>query len=270
VSKKSVKNIFSLIDIAKEELPVEQAFLNDLKRSIELTDEKNHELGSQSYKPSGMNCIRQSYYVITGAESDVSSSSSNLVGICENGSDRHQRIQDAVLHMKDNDMDCEYINVADFVKQRELDYLDIVKEPDFENGEYETKLYHKSLNMSFLCDGIIKYRGHYYILEIKTEMSTKWMYRKGVDASHYHQATAYSIAFGINQVIFLYENRDTLDKKAYMFNVSDDMKQELIGYIEECDSYIKKLKVPPKPVEVAKKTCDYCSYRSKCMRDGDA
>lgn len=269
MARNSLKNIFNLIDTAKAELPPEQSFLNDLKRSIELTDEKNARPGSKTYKPSGMNCIRQSYYVITGAEQDEANSSYISIGICESGTDRHERIQQAVLNMKQTDMDCEYINVADFVRQRGLDeYLDIVKEPDFSNNEYETKLFHKTLNMSFLCDGIIKYHNHYYILEIKTENSNKFFQRKGVDPSHYHQATAYSIAFGINEVLFIYECRDNCDKKAFMLKVTDDMKQELLGYIEICDDYIKHMRVPPKPDDVAKKTCSYCSYKGRCNKDG--
>lgn len=267
MARTALKNIFNLIDTAKAELPPEQSFLSDLRRSIELTDEKNRREGSKTYKPSGMNCMRQSYYVITGAKADETNASNVLVGICESGTDRHERIQQAVLDMKSNGMDCEYINVADFVKSRNLDYLDIVKEPDFANKDYETKLYHKTLNMSFLCDGIIRYHNHYYILEIKTENSSKFFNRQGVDHSHYRQATAYSIAFGIDEVVFLYECRDNCDKKAYMFTVTDDMKQELIGYIEECDSYIKSFKVPPKPENVMRKTCSYCQYKNQCGKD---
>ena len=268
MARNSLKNIFNLIDVAKEELPVEQAFLNDLKRSIELNDKNNAHVGSKTYKPSGMNCIRQSYYVITGAEADEHSAKSGIIGICESGTDRHERIQQAVIDMRNNDMDCGYINVADFVEQRELDYLEIVKRPDFEHGEYETKLYHKSLNMSFLCDGIIKYKNHYYILEIKTEASFKFNNRNGVDPSHYHQAVAYSLSFGIDDVLFLYECRDNCEKKAFMYHVTDEMKQELVGYIEECDSYIKSLKVPPIPENVPKKSCSYCSYKERCNKDG--
>lgn len=269
MARKAVKSIFNLIDTAKAELPIEQSFLNDLKRSIELTDEKNARAGSKTYKPSGMNCIRQSYYVITGAEEDVYNAESTNIGICESGTDRHERIQQDVINMWHNDIECEYINVANFVRQRGLDeYLDIVKEPDFSKKEYETKLYHKSLNMSFLCDGIIKYMNHYYILEIKTESSYKFMNRNVVDPAHYHQAIAYSIAFGLNDVIFLYECRDNCAKKTFMYHVTDDMKQELMGYIEECDSYIAKMKVPPKPEDVAKKTCSYCHYKGRCNKDG--
>lgn len=268
MARNSLKSVLKLIDAEMNELPVEQAFLNDLCRSIEITEENGWVPGSKTYKPSGMNCMRQSYYVITGAEGDKAEASYVMTGICESGSDRHLRIQKAVLGMKANNMDCEYINVADFVRMRELDYLSIVREPDFENGEFETKLFHKNLNMSFLCDGIIKYRNHYYILEIKTESSNKFFQRKGVDQSHYNQATAYSIAFGINEVLFVYECRDNCNKKAFLFKVTDDMKQNLAGYISECDSYIEKKQVPPIPSDVAKKTCSYCGYKERCKADG--
>ena len=267
MARNSLKSVFKLIDAEKNEIPIEQAFLNDLRRSIEMTDEKNYTPGSKSYKPSGMNCIRQSYYVITGADEDEEESNSGFVGICESGSDRHERIQNAVLHMKDNGMDCEYINVAQFVETRHLDDLEIVKRPAFEAGEFETKLYHKKFNISFLCDGIIKYKNHYYILEIKTETVNKFFQRKEVDPSHYHQATAYSLAFGIDEVLFLYECRDNCDKKAFMFTVTDDMKLGLVGYIDECDSYISRGEVPPKPEDIFKKTCSYCRYKGRCRQD---
>ena len=97
-----------------------------------------------------------------------------------------------------------------------LDYLDVVKEPDFEHTDYETKLYDKNLNMSFLCDGIIRYKDKYYILELKTEASFKFNSRSDVDPKHHNQGTAYSHEFGIDDVIFIYINRDILDMKPYM------------------------------------------------------
>lgn len=84
---------------------------------------------------------------------------------------------------------------------------------------------------------------------------------------HYNQATAYSIAFGIDKVLFIYENRDTLDKKAYIRNITDDMKTELIGKIEYCGEWVKKLKPCPKPLNIDKKTCNYCIYRNRCVKD---
>lgn len=264
MARNSLKNVCRLINTVKETLPPEQDFLNDLKRSIEITADKYTRLPSKTYKPSGMNCIRQSYYQIIGVEPDPSSSSYSMVGICNSGTDIHVRIQNAVEQMKENGMDCEYIDVADFVKQRNLDYLDIVSK----NG-METKLYHKKLNMSFMCDGIIRYKGHYYILELKTESSFKFINRKSVDISHYHQGIAYSLAFGIDEVLFVYINRDVLDMKSFMFNVTQEMKIELVSYIEECDGYVNRKIVPPKPDDVPKKACSYCGYKTQCKKDGN-
>lgn len=264
MARNSLKNVCRLIETAKATLPPEQDFLNDLKRSIELDADSGYSLPSKTYKPSGMNCIRASYYQVSGIEPDKASSNYTLVGICNSGTDIHVRIQTAVERMKENGMDCEYIDVQQFVNSRGLtDKLQIVSK----NG-METKLYHKKYNMSFMCDGIIKYKGHYYILELKTENSYKFMNRKDVDPSHYNQATAYSLAFGIDKVLFVYINRDVLDMKAFMFNVTNEMKTHLVGYIDECDSYVRRLIAPPKPENIVKKTCTYCSYKTQCRKDG--
>ena len=263
MSRSATKNIFKLIDIANNELAIEQQFLNDLETSIEKAAIKNARKPSQTYKPSSMNCARQMVYQLLGVEPENRSTSYQIEGICESGTDRHIRIQQAIENMKETlNIDCEYLDVSDFVKQRNLTDLEVVSK----NG-METKLYHKKLNMSFLCDGIIRYKTKYFIFEFKTEMSTKFYRRTDVDPSHYNQATAYSIAFGIDRVLFVYENRDTLDKKAYIREVTPEMKEELIGKIEYCDTYVKKLKAPPKPQDVAKKTCSYCIYKEQCRKD---
>ena len=261
MARNSLNNIKALIDNAKQKQLPEQAFLTDLKRSIEMTENKNPRKPSKLYKPSSMNCIRQMYYVRTGKKIDSDSSYVSW-GICNSGTDTHERIQKAVADMKNNGIDCEYIDVAEFVKQRKLNYLKIVRQEGM-----ETHLHHKNLNLSFLCDGIIRYNNHYYILEIKTESASKWYSRESVDPSHFTQATAYSTAFGIDEVLFIYINRDIFDMKAFMFNITDDMKHEFVAKIDECESYVKKLIAPPKPTDVSKKTCEYCNYREYCRKE---
>lgn len=263
MARNSLKNVMRLIDVANNELPIEQQFLNDLINSIEKQVELNASKPSQTYKPSGMNCERAMVYQVLGVEPDQGRASYQFEGICESGTDRHIRIQQAIENMKNVlNVDCEYINVADFVKQRNIQDLEIKGQSGM-----ETKLYHKKLNMSFMCDGIIRYKSKYFIFEFKTETADKFYKRTGVDESHYNQATAYSLAFEIDKVLFIYENRNTLDKKAFIREVTNEMKEELVGRIEYCDSYVKKLKAPPKPQNVLKKTCSYCIYKSQCGKD---
>ena len=256
-------NVLNMVDAAKEELPIERQFLNDLTASIEKRDEMNARKPSNTYKPSSLHCIRNMYFQITGAQGEGDRATSELVGICESGTDRHERIQDAVAHMKDIGIDCEYLNVGDYVmnkqSQGQLLDLDVVSQQ-----VNETKLFNKKLNMSFLCDGIIKYKGHYYILEIKTETSNKFWDRKDVNPDHVLQGTAYALNFDINKVLFLYECRDNCSKKAFMLTVSDDMKMDLVGKITECDDYVSRFEVPPKPIDISNKACAYCAYKNLC------
>lgn len=259
MARSSLKNVMRLIDATVVTLPPEKSFLADLKHTIEVEDSKGARKPSQTYKPSGMNCIRAMYYQVVGKEPDEGKNGYMSVGICNSGTDIHVRIQDAVEKMKENGIDCEYVDVEEFVRTRNLDYLEIR-----ERHGNELKLYHKTLNMSFMTDGIIKYKNHYYILELKTESIYKWQNRTDVDPKHHNQGIAYSVAFGIDEVIFVYINRDLLDMKAFMFNVTDDMKQELVGKIEDCDGYVKRMIAPPKPENISRKQCEYCGYKTVC------
>ena len=263
MARQSFKNICRLIDSAKEDVAPEQSFLGDLKRSIEMTNDKATREPSKTYKPSSMTCIRNMYYQVTGHPQDPQASNYTLVGICNSGTDIHERTQKYVADMKNNGIDCEYINVADYVRERGLDYLEIVEQKGM-----ETKLYHKTLNMSFLCDGIIRYKNHYYILELKTESTYKWQGRQGVDPKHYAQGTAYSLVFKIDKVIFVYISRDILDMKAFMFEPTEEMKNELVNRILECDNFVTEGKVPPIPENVPKASCSYCAYRNTCRNTG--
>lgn len=263
---RNLKNIARLIDVANDTKSIEEQFLSDLKRSIELTAKKESRQPSQTYKPSGMNCIRSMYYQVMGVECIDEPNFTNI-GICASGSDIHERIQQAVIDMQSNGMDCEYINVAEYVRSRDLPDIDIVAEPDFENSRYETKLYNRKYNMSFLCDGIIRYKSKYYILELKTEASFKWQTRSAVDPKHYKQGIAYSLNLGLNEVIFVYINRDVLDMKAFMFEVNDDMRQSLIDLVTECQGYVDRKIAPPKPADLGKFACKYCGYKNVCDLD---
>lgn len=262
MARNSLKNVMRLIEIANNNLSTEEQFVNDLKVSIE---KANNEVRkpSQTIKPSSFNCIRNAYYQLIGETPDESKTSFQMIGICDSGSDRHIRMQKAIEQMHDTlGIDCEYIDIAEFIEQRGL--TDIVVK---EKLGMETKLYNKRYNMSFMTDGIVKYKGKYYIFEFKTETADKFYKRQGVDESHYNQAICYSLNFKLDDVIFLYENRNTLDLKCYLYHVTDEMRQDIIGKITICENAVKEMKAPPKPENVLKKTCTYCTYRNICMRD---
>jgi CRISPR/Cas system-associated exonuclease Cas4 (RecB family) len=266
MKKNSLKNIHRLINLSASTSPANESFVVDLKSTIERVDQENskNRKASTGYNPSGIQCIRSMYYKTTGAVKSDDRATAELIGMGEVGSARHLKIQEAICEMARFGIDCDFVKPSKYIKSRGLDYLQILNELD-----YETLIYYPYLNLKFLTDGIIKYAGQYYILEIKTETMYKWQNRTSVEPSHIEQAICYSIAYNINQVMFLYESRDTLGKKAYIVEVTDEMKEEIISRIETCDSYVKQLKVPPKPKNITKKMCAYCAYKKVCEKDGD-
>lgn len=218
---------------------------------------------SRRYKPSSMHCIRQMYYQMTGGDMDKDNGlSGDFYSICESGEDRHLRIQKMISSMRGVGVDCDFIDVSQYVKDHKIDVEIISKK------EYETKLYDRKRNIIFLCDGIVKYKGEYFIIEIKTESSRKWMDRVSVDKSHMYQAHSYSLELGINKVLFIYENRDICTKKSFLITVDDDDRKTVIDRINLCNNYIELKTVPAIEEGIEKKICQYCSYKTLCKVDG--
>lgn len=262
-TRKGLKNISKLIDMAKDKLPVEEAFLNSLIKSIEMNEVTTKRKPSLTYKPSSMHCIRNMYYQRIGQETDNIPPEYGLVGICNSGTDIHVRVQTAISQMKQYGFKCEYVDVGKYVKRRKLDDIEVISQSGM-----ETKLFNKKYNISFLCDGIIKFNNHYYILEIKTESSFKWNNREAPAEEHHNQVTSYSISLDLPEVMFIYVNRDNLNMKSYLFKPSDEMKQNLIGTIENCENYVNRKIAPPKPKDIERRTCEYCPYKLSCRKEG--
>lgn len=245
---------------ASKKNSIAEEFKNDLEYCIEQENKRDY-IPSKSFKPSGISgCKRSLYYELSGIQPDEEPPNVNLTGICESGTDRHEAIQDYVMKMKRHNIDCEWINVAEYVTNMKLRYTEVVSQ----NGN-ETKLYNSAYNLRFLCDGLIRYKGDYYILEIKTESSHKFNNHTEPWPEHIMQATCYSLVLGVDKVIFLYENRDVCSKKGMLVNVNPEMKERIRNIIWEVTRYVEDDIIPEKETD----KCQYCKYQSQCRRDGE-
>lgn len=259
----SLRNLAKLISEANKEKTPEQEFLAIYNETIKRSQKP--KTPSRTYKPSSLGgCMRRMYYEVTGAPIDENiTMDPNLVEIMESGTDRHQRIQQTIIKAQELGYDIEWVDVEE--------YLDKWPQPGtrvIEKVGMETKLKNDILNLSFMCDGIIKLKGEYYILEIKTEASFKWNGRVSPVERHQVQAIAYATALGINKVLFVYENRDFCSKKAFVMNVTEQMKEEkVIHKIETCNAYIENGIVPPCTCTQSER--NYCPYTTQCEKDGE-
>ena len=264
------KTLFSMIQSQVKGLSVEETFQLEYTQTVQKMNKPKR--GSIFYKPSSMNCKRQMFYIARGKNPDDVLPSYSIVRICESGTDSHERIQGYVSKMRDNGFDCDWIDPKWYIENMKLDYL-VVQDKAFceangleYHGEkpFETKLYDKRYNLSFLCDGIIRFHGKYYILEIKTEADWKNMNRTEADEKHRNQARCYSLSMGINDVIWIYESRNFCNVQVFHTHIEESDKAEIVYAIEEVDQCLRELRLPPKTTE--QRNCQYCDYRSLCSK----
>ena len=251
-----LKSLANYVKAAREN-SVADMFINDLIHSMEL-ESKNTHIPTQTFKPSGIGgCIRGLYYQIKGESPDGDSSTYNMIGIGESGTDRHERLQNYIKRMKKNGINCKWLNVGTFLRKQKVTDPEVIQK----KGN-ETKLFSHKYNMRFMCDGLIQYNGEHYIIEIKTESTHKYNSHDQPHQSHKLQAACYSMCIKVPKVIFIYENRDNCSKKGYLFEVPQEMIdniEDTIQYVNDC---VKFDVLPPKEPK-----CTYCNYRTICAKE---
>lgn len=258
------KNLAKLVNQATQTQDPAAEFIGMFNKTVIKMAEEDKKQPSRTFKPSSLGgCYRKVYFEVTGAPIDPDPIIDPVMeGMAESGTDRHARIQETIMKMKKYGFDCEWIDVEQYLKDNPQLGTVIV-----ERKGHEMKLRNTILNMSFMCDGIIKFKGVYYVLEIKTETSFKWQGRTTPALKHTYQATAYSVALGIDRVMFIYENRDTTAKRGFSVEVQQAEKEEKVfGYIETVNGYIEREQIPP--MTEMKSECNYCDFKQECAKWG--
>lgn len=262
-------------------------FLNMLISTIERTTDEKERSPSKSFKPSSMNCSRRCYYHLIQEEEGCSDARGyQLIGMGESGTARHEYLQFWTDQMKNFHYPVEYIDIEEYLTLFPNDDIEVI-----EKRGVETLLHNKKYNMRFLVDGIVKIYDKYYIIEYKTEISFKHNRREGVDPGHFNQATAYYLNFHL-PILFIYESRDNLSKKAYLFKPTPDDIATVLRTMEEANKGVAVGKVPPIPQNINDsldsalttgkvsmlslregrwqlqlKDCQYCEFQQNCMSE---
>lgn len=251
------KLLMDLIRNKVEILPVEDVFITDLKAVVAACNPPSKR--SVHFKPSSLHCMRIMYFDRIQAPLDSELGNYNGIRICETGSNSHESIQSYVAKMTKYGKDWEWVDVEQYVKDHHLDYLQIRNKKEFETHLLDTRY-----DISFLCDGIVKHAGKYYILEIKTETDDKGFGRNSADEYHKYQSVSYSLSLGINDILWLYEERNFCTPKSFHTIVTDEDRLKLVQRFECVEQAVKDL-VPPARCD-SRKTCTYCPYKTECKK----
>jgi len=246
------------------------AFVEEVKKAIEVFTREGAKTPSKFFKPSMMKCPRSMFFVGMGYEQAPGEIRYNWTNSADTGSRRHEGIQETLLKMtKDARFSWEYVDVAKYVEEMQKNG----KCKGLRIGEQkgaETHLYHDELNLSFFCDGILRNKntGEYYLFEFKNKKSEKFVKSAGsFPMEHYDQCVIYCTVLDLEKVFLLMEDRNTLELACpELFVVTKEMKDAMIKKIKNVLSCMEKNKVPAKPALTDYELgCFFCPYQRYCV-----
>lgn len=255
----------SLIKVAQGKnaasVTFEDSFVKRYEEAVLRQEEREKQPYPEDYyRPSSMyGCMRmlffQRYHARVEYKGGTDSKDTNLIEICNSGTDRHLRIQHLVEDMEG--VTC-------------LDLEEVVKEANQKgiNTEFvgwnedhtEGRCKNDDLSIYFQPDGVIRFMGKDVILEIKTESTYQHSNRFEPKLDHKYQATCYGMGLGIDYILFFYEDRNFCRKKAYLWKITDEMKEAVLKKIHTVNEALR-IGIPPEKDE---SKCTYCQYKNEC------
>ena len=185
-----------------------------------------------------------------GEQSDVP-----LIEICQSGTDRHLDIQH-IVEMMDG---VECLDLEQMVKEANKKGIN-TEFVGWNEDHTEARCKNDDLSIYFQPDGVIRFKGKEVIFEIKTESTYQHSNRYEPKEDHKWQATCYGMGLGIDYVLFFYEDRNFCRKKAYLWKITDEMKEKVKIKV----SVVNKAVATGIPPEKDTDKCTHCKYKNEC------
>ena len=228
------------------------------------------EVATPKISPSGLYCPVAVWYKLHKTPMLPEDRTFESDGYASAGSDRHKAIQSFLVSLPE----VEWVNVEEYVVNHSLPFkveyevgiLELAEKYNLSCdqvceivGSYERLLKHTNNLINLKLDGLIKFKGEYYILEIKTTSKAK-IARAPLN-EHQLQAKAYSMLLNIPKIIWVYETREDF-KHTVVFQ---EFLEEDRLFIK---NYLNKIVLAKSPKELDRSTdCKFCRYREVCNKD---
>ena len=213
----------------------------------------------KSFAPSSSRCKRVSWFRLRGVQPDkVSKPDRGLQFTADIGTACHEIIQKRLISKFRED----WIDVAEYVKQKGFNYT-VTK------TGLESQVECTDIPVRFACDGLIRYKGKIRLLEIKSSDHASFSDMSGPKLKHIDQVIFYCERLDLDDVLFLYIDRQYGDVKCFELSVSipqkDAVKDTCQFVIDMVDANIAPDGLPKGDPDC---TPDMCPYYEKCKEWG--
>ncbi len=237
----------------------EDHFCKEYENSVKRQEERERQAVPTDYfRPSSMyGCERMLFFmrVHSGTKPQMEEMDVPLIEICNSGTDRHLRIQHLIEEMEG--VIC--LDLEEIVKEAQQKGIK-TEFVGWNEDHTEARCKNEELSIFFQPDGVLNFEGKDVLLEIKTESTYQHSNRYEPKEDHKWQATCYGMGLGIDYVLFFYEDRNFCKKKAYLWKITDEMREAVVKKITTVNEALK-VGIPPEKNE---DKCTYCRYKHEC------
>lgn len=233
-------------------------FLDFYENAVdEVILEGEKETPSRTFAPSQIRCKRVSWFRLRGVEPEQETKVDRTLNFtAQVGTACHQTIQQILS----NKLKADWIDVETYLKEYKPTY-----KYTCEKHGYETRIeIFEPVPIKFAPDGIIFWKGKYWLLEIKTSEYASFDKLTDPKPQHIDQIKCYATLLGIHNVLVLYQDRMYGNLKCYEVNITDDDMKQIWDMFNEVMDCVAKNVAPPKPANTKYCTPNYCRYCSKC------
>lgn len=216
---------------------------------------------SRTFAPSSFRCDRRSWFRLRGVEPDRQKSVDRVLNFtAELGTACHAVIQTNLKQALKDD----WISVKDYLLENPPESRYILTES--EDG-LETKIEFLDLPVRFACDGIIRWKGELYLLEIKTSEFSSFQDLTDPKSIHIDQILCYGTLLGLSNVLVLYQDRQYGSLKCYELKISEGDKDTIRKRFKHVLDMVEA-NIAPDRLPTGDSWCNNCPYPQKCKEWG--
>lgn len=160
------------------------------------------------------------------------------------------------------------LDMGTYMHQRTEDYLHQMANSKFKCiSTEETRTCECFKDLGGTIDGILVRDEQQFIFEYKTINEYEFKNLVAPLPKHIEQATAYSLIFGIDKALFLYEKFEkssNQDIKVFVINITNSMKANMLDRLQDIKEAIDKQEIPA--ADISRCKTSYCRYKDLCKQ----
>lgn len=218
----------------------------------------------RTFAASSFRCDRRSWFRLRGVQPDVPKKlDSTLQFTADIGTACHRIIQSNLRDALGSD----WISVDDYLKTIDFPYEYTIQK-DESGLEYQIEIT-SPYPIRFSCDGVVRWKGKLYLLEIKTSEFSSWDDLTDPKMQHIDQIKCYASLLRLSGVLFLYQDRQYGGLKCYEETVTETDSRNVFARFEYVMDMVAK-NLAPEPLPKGDPWCtpSMCPYYKKCGEYG--